>query len=67
MITYGCSPITYGCSPDHLRLQPDQLRLQAEQAASSSCGNDENGVLQCDRLSDAQVPYVWRELVRYRA
>ena len=36
-----------------------QLNLQgseqAEQAASSSCGNDENGVLQCDRLSDAQV------------
>ena len=35
-----------------------QLNLQgseqAEQAASSSCGNDENGVLQCDRLSDAQ-------------
>eukprot|EP00964_Phaeocystis_antarctica_P078655 scaffold48929_cov42-Phaeocystis_antarctica.AAC.1 len=65
--------VTHGCSLHHLRLQPPSptvaasvtygcslrhLRLQAEQAASSSCGNDENGVLQCDRLSDAQAWHV---------
>ena len=30
------------------------MTVQAEQAASSSCGNDENGVLQCSDLTDAQ-------------